>query len=63
MSKLRKLVKVDDSFTVNRYDNGFMVEFNGRNDIDDWAGCKVVCNTVDDLFEVIKESLTIEVNR
>ena len=29
-NQLDKLEKVNESFTVNRYDNGFMVEFSGR---------------------------------
>jgi len=29
-NKLNKLTKVNDSFTVNRYDNGWMVEVSGR---------------------------------
>ena len=33
MAKLaNKLAKVNDSFTVNRYDNGYMVEVGGRDD-------------------------------
>ena len=37
VAQLSKLVKVNDSFTVNRYDNGWMVEVNGRDNNDDWA--------------------------
>jgi len=28
--KLNKLAKVNESFTVYRYDNGFMIEVSGR---------------------------------
>jgi hypothetical protein len=31
MAKLTKLVKVNESITINRYDNGWMVEIGGRN--------------------------------
>jgi hypothetical protein len=34
--KLNKLEKVNESFTVNRYDNGFMVEVGGRDKENDW---------------------------
>ena len=61
MAKLDKLAKVNESFTVNRYDNGFMVEVGGRDTSDDWKTCKVICNTEEDLFEVIKEALGKEV--
>jgi hypothetical protein len=62
MAKLSKLIKVNDSFTVNRYDNGWMVEVNGRNKKDDWVTTKVLCNTEAELFELIKEYNTMEIN-
>ena len=63
MSKLRKLTKVNESFTVNRYDNGFMIEVGGRDADNEWKTCKVICNTEEDLFEVIKEALAMEVDQ
>ena len=53
--KLDKLEKVNDSFTINRYDNGFMVEVGGRDDENDYKTCKILCNTEDELIEIIKE--------
>ncbi len=61
MSKLTKLAKVNDSFTVNRYDNGWMVEIGGRNKKDDWVNSKTLCNTEAELVELIKEYNTIPV--
>lgn len=51
-----KLVKGSDSFTVNIYDNGFMVEIGGRNSADDWATAKIMCNTLEDLINVVTEA-------
>lgn len=60
MAKIsNKLEKVNDSFTVNRYDNGFMVEVGGRNEEGEWANTKIICNTEDDLIAVIKEAITL----
>ena len=53
-TKLAKLAKVNDSFTVNRYDNGWMVEISGKTINDDWKTSKIICNTEADLIEVIK---------
>ena len=53
--KLDKLEKVNDSFTINRYDNGWMVEVGGRDDENDYKTCKILCNTEDELIEIIKE--------
>jgi hypothetical protein len=60
--KLTKLSKVNESFTINRYDNGFMVEVSGRDTENDWKTCKVLCNTEADLFEVVKEALAMELD-
>ena len=53
MDKLNKLAKVNESITVNRYDNGFMVEVSGKDSESDWKTSKVLCNTEDDMIEVI----------
>ena len=61
MSKLNKLTKVNDSFTVNRYDNGWMVEVGGRDDDNDWKTAKILCNTEEELIALIKEYNTMDV--
>lgn len=53
--QLGKLAKVNDSFTIYRYDNGWMVEVSGRDDDNDYKTTKVLCNTETDLLEVVKE--------
>ena len=60
--KLNKLAKVNESFTINRYDNGFMIEVGGRDKESDWKTCKVMCATEAELFEVIKEALALELD-
>lgn len=52
---LSKLAKVSDSFSVNRYDNGFMFEVSGRDSENDWKSAKILCNTEADLIAVIQE--------
>jgi len=51
-----KLVRVDNSFTVNMYDNGYMVEIGGRNEDENWATARIMCNSLDDLIEIITEA-------
>ena len=60
MSKLNKVAKVGDNFTVNRYDNVWMVEVGGRNKKDDWVTAKVMCSTEQELLEIIKEYNAME---
>ena len=55
MAKLNKLSKVNESITINRYDNGFMVEVGGRDDENDWKTAKVLCGTEEEMIAVIKE--------
>jgi hypothetical protein len=60
--KLTKLSKVNDSFTINRYDNGYMIEVGGRDTENDWKTCKILCSSEQELFEVIKEALSMEMD-
>ena len=55
-----KLVKVNDSFTVNMYDNGFMIEVGGRNKKGDYVNAKILCSNVDLLHELVQEACTME---
>jgi hypothetical protein len=55
-----KLTKISDSFTVNMYDNGFMFEASGRNEEGDWSSTKILCNTLDELVQLIKEASAME---
>jgi hypothetical protein len=62
MAKLSKLAKVNESITINRYDNGFMVEVGGRDQESDWKTAKVLCNTEEEMLAVVKEWNTMEVD-
>lgn len=54
-----KLEKVSESFTVNMYDNGFMIEVSGRNKDDDYTTAKVIISDVDELLGLVKEITTM----
>ena len=51
-----KLAKVNENFTINMYDNGYMIEVNGRDANDDWSQVKITCNTLDEVNTLIKEA-------
>ena len=55
-----KLVKVNESFSVNMYDNGYMIEISGRKSDEDWGTAKILVNTIDELVELIKEASEME---
>jgi len=55
-----KLAKVDSSYNVYIYDNGYMLEISGRDKEDEWASAKIMCSTKKELFELIDEIDTME---
>lgn len=55
-----KLTKVNESFTINMYDNGYMVEVGGRDAEDEWKTTKIICNTLDEMLEIVRETATME---
>ena len=60
MTKLDKLSKIDDSLTVNMYDNGYMVEVSGRDHNDDWATAKIICANLDEVVAILNETVEME---
>lgn len=63
MAKLSKLVKVNESISVYRYDNGWMVEIGGRNKKEDWTNTKTLCNSEEELIQLIKEYNSMELDQ
>jgi hypothetical protein len=55
MTKLTKLAKVNESITINRYDNGFMVEVGGRDGDGEWKTAKILCTTEAEMIEVVED--------
>ena len=62
MAKLSKLSKVNESITLNRYDNGWMVEVGGRDQENDWKTAKIMCNTEAEVIEVVQEWNSMELD-
>ena len=62
MAKLNKLSKVNESITLNRYDNGFMVEVGGRDNENDWKTAKILCSTEEEMMAVVREWNTMEID-
>ena len=60
--KLSKLAKVNESITLNRYDNGYMVEVGGRDDDSEWKTAKILCNTEEEMLAVVKEWTSMDID-
>jgi len=55
-----KLVKVNENFSINMYDNGYMIEVGGRDDEDNWKTSKIIVDTVEELLVLVREATEIE---
>lgn len=50
-----KLVKINDSFNIHLYDNGYMVEVSGRNKEGDYATAKIMCMDIAQVHALMEE--------
>lgn len=50
-----KFDKVSNQYTVNEYDNGFMVEISGRDKDENWKSARIIADGLDELVEIITE--------
>ena len=57
-----KLSKVNESITINRYDNGFMLDVGGRDNENEWKSTKILCNTLEELLILITEYTNLELD-
>ena len=55
-----KLIKVNENFTINMYDNGYMIEVGGRDDEDNWKTAKIMVGAVEELLVLVREATEIE---
>jgi hypothetical protein len=51
-----KLEKVSENYTINMYDNGFMIEVSGRDSDEDYKTAKIMVPTIEQLVELVKEA-------
>ncbi len=57
-----KLTKINESYTINRYDNGYMVEAGGRNKKGDYVSAKLLCNTLDEVLALVREACEMDLD-
>lgn len=55
-----KLSKVDESYTINMYDNGYMLDIGGEDAEGYWRSAKILVSDVDSLLELVKEAAGLE---
>ena len=55
-----KLTKVSENFTINMYDNGYMVDVGGRDGEGEWKSAKIMCTTLEEVIAVVTEAANME---
>ena len=55
-----KLAKVNESFTVNMYDNGYMIEIGGKDGDENWKTAKITVAELDNLIALVKEAVAMD---
>ena len=55
-----KLAKVNESFTINMYDNGFMIEIGGRDKSGDYKNVKIMVSDLAQLAALVQEATEME---
>ena len=55
-----KLAKVNENFTINMYDNGFMIDIGGRDHENEWKSAKIMVSTVEELVALVREAVEME---
>ena len=55
-----KLTKVNESFTINMYDNGYMFEIAGRNKKGDYVTAKIMCSNIEQVVALVTEVAEME---
>jgi hypothetical protein len=60
MAKNAKIIKEVSDFNVEIADNGFVLNYSGKTEDDDWVNSKVVITSVDDLVKTITDIVSME---
>ena len=57
-----KLVTVNDSITIYRYDNGYMIDASGRDSNDDWKNTRICVSTIEEANSLVTEFASMKIN-
>lgn len=57
-----KLTTVHDSITINRYDNGYMVDVSGRDEDDNYKNARICVSTIEEATSLVTEFASLRLN-
>ena len=55
-----KLTKINESFTIYMYDNGYMIEVGGRDSENDYKTAKIMVTNLEQLVALVQEATEME---
>ena len=55
-----KLGKVNEDFTVTKYDNGYKVSVGGEDHSENWADANILCDELAEVVELVDEWSSME---
>jgi len=53
MKKSKDIVAINEQITINRYNNGYMVEYSGQDAQGDYRTSKLICDTEPRVIELL----------
>ena len=56
-----QLARIEDRFTIEFCQNGYLLEVSGVDNKDNWKNIRVFCNTTNDINELVEDITTIPV--
>lgn len=57
-----KLAKVNNTFEVTRYDNGYLVAVSGQDEDGGWATAKIIIDNLDEAVVLLQEYAKMEID-
>lgn len=55
-----KFLSINESITINFYDNGFMLEVTGEDENDNWVCAKIIFTSLHDIFTLLEQFSTLK---
>ena len=52
---IANIAQIDERIEIYKYSNGYMVELNGKDTEDEYITQKLICNSIEDVLQLIKD--------
>ena len=52
---IANIAQIDERIEIYKYSNGYMVELNGKDTEDEYITQKLICNSIEDVLQLITD--------